>query len=439
MTDAAQFSMVLVADHLAAQREAIAQRWLRTVEADADIEATDQLTHTQLLDHLPSVFRDLCQFLRWRDANALAGEAREDAQEHGQHRWEQGYQLDALLRELDVLRRIVLSEVGAVSRKADAIAEEGARTLVEEFFSFVTRTSVKQFIGEQHARDTDYQRQLEEANAQLRIGNGRLADLAASRALLPSAVAEELHLIARPLLRDGAVESPALPVLVQHHLADLDAFAALLRKYAAVLSGDVEVVAKRTTLRPLFDELLQDFSARAAAGGLTLEGSFDAGLGEVVSDPELLRQIAANLLRYALSRARTGRVTFSFSRGADDRWRIEASHVGTALAYLSADSDAEPHESKQAGLGIDVAKASRPCLAGRSGRSRPGATARSAKRLCRSGRPAYSGPPEPATAMKSTDGEPDREGGLSLPWKRVRNDPILMFRARRGIFANVGR
>jgi hypothetical protein len=364
MTDDAQFSMALVAEHLAAQRELIAQRWLRTVQADADIEASDQLTHAQLLDHLPSLLRDLCQFLRWRDATVLAGEAREDAQEHGQHRWEQGYQLDALLRELDVLRRIVLSEVGVVARKANATTEEAVRTLAEEFFSFVTRTSVKQFVEEQEARDTDYQQQLEEANAQLRIGNGRLAELVASRALLPSAVAEELRLIGQSLVREAALENADLPVLVRRHLSDLDAFAALLRQYAAVLSEKAEVVSKRIPLRPLFDDLLQEFSVRAAAVGMMLEGSFDAELKEVVSDPEVLRQIAANLLRYALSRAETGMITFSFRRSSDERWRIEASHVGTALASDGANADDMSQESRYANLSIDVAKAFASLLGG---------------------------------------------------------------------------
>jgi signal transduction histidine kinase len=364
MTDAVQFSMALVADHLAAQRDLIAQRWLRTVQADADIEATDQLTHTQLLDHLPSVLRDLSQFLRWRDASVLAGETREDAQEHGQHRWEQGYQLDALLRELDVLRRIVLSEVGAVARRTSATTEEAARTLVEEFFSFVTRASVQQFVEEQHARDTDYQQQLEEANAQLRIGNGRLTELAAARALLPSAVAEELRLIARPLAREAVEGRVDLPALVQRHLAELDAFAAQLRRYAAVVAGEAVVVAKRMPLRPLFDELLLDFAARAAAAGTVLEGNFDAGLDEVVSDPDLLRQIASNLLRYALSRAETGMVTFSFSRGPDDRWRIEASHVGTGLASGGVIDYGVSQESRNAGLSVEVAKAFAALLGG---------------------------------------------------------------------------
>lgn len=364
MTDAAQFSMALVADHLAAQRDLIAQRWLRTVQADADIEATDQLTHTQLLDHLPSVVRDLCQFLRWRDASVLAGEAREDAQEHGQHRWEQGYQLDALLRELDVLRRIVLSEVGAVARRTSATTEEAARTLVEEFFSFVTRTSVQQFVEEQHARDTRYQQQLEEANAQLRLGNGRLTELAAARVLLPAAVAEELRLIARPLAREGAGGSTGLPALVQRHLADLDAFAAQLRRYAAAVSGEAAVVAKKMLLRPLFDELLLDFAARAAAAGMVLEGNFDAGLEEIVSDPELLRQIASNLLRYALSRAETGMITFSFSRGPDERWRMEASHVGTALASDGAIDYGVSQEFRNASLSVEVAKAFAALLGG---------------------------------------------------------------------------
>jgi hypothetical protein len=364
MTDAARFSMAFVADHLAGEREAIAQRWLRAVKADADIEATDQLTHTQLLDHLPSIFRDLCQFLRWRDAAALTGEAREDAQEHGHHRWEQGYQLDALLRELDVLRRIVLSEVGTVSRQADAAVEEAARTLVEEFFSFVTRTSVKQFVEEQQSRDADHQRQLEEANAQLRASNGRLADLVASRAQLPSAMAQELRLIAQPLAREAQAGDERLTRLVQGHLADLDAFAYVLRQYATILAGDAAAATRHVLLRPLFDELMLDFSARAAAAGLTLEGNFDDGLREVVSDPDCLRWIATSLLRYALNRAEEGMVTFSFSRGAADRWRIEASHVGTALASKKGGREAAQREPRNGGLSIELAKAFASLLGG---------------------------------------------------------------------------
>jgi hypothetical protein len=401
MTDSVRFSMALVADHLAAQREIIAQRWLQAVKADADIEATDQLTHVQLLDHLPSVFRDLCQFLRWRDAAALAGETREDAQEHGLHRWEQGYQLDALLRELDVLRRIVLSEVGTLTRNAQAAADEAARTLVEEFFSFVTRTSVKQFVEEQQARDTDYQHRLEDANRQLQAGNGRLADLAASRALLPLAAAEALREIVEPLSRGMTGESAALSGLVRRHMAELDAFAARLRQYAAVLSEERKVVAKKMTLRPLFDELLQDFTAMASTKGLAVEGRFDVPLGEVVSDPDLLRQIAASLMRYALGRTARGRVTFSFSRAGDGRWRIEASYAGTALAAEVTDDRSIAPEPHKAGLDIDMAKAFASLLGGTVRAISTGTRGV----LCEATLPLSGTPLSPVGGIKRGDGE----------------------------------
>jgi hypothetical protein len=65
-----------------------------------------------------------------------------------------------------------------------------------------------------------------------------------------------------------------------------------------------------------------------------------------------------------LSRAETGMITFSFRRSPDERWCIEASHVGTALASDGANDDDMSQEPRYANLSIDVAKAFASLLGG---------------------------------------------------------------------------
>jgi RsbT co-antagonist protein rsbRD N-terminal domain len=106
---ASQPLLTQLSEYLALQRERITEQWLAAVLEDNKIEASNLLTHKQLVDRLPDLLDELCRFLRTRDAEQLTGAVQEEARSHGHQRWEQGYAIDELLRELHVLRRIVLS------------------------------------------------------------------------------------------------------------------------------------------------------------------------------------------------------------------------------------------------------------------------------------------------------------------------------------------
>src|SRR5882724_2971441 len=185
--------LVQVSEYLASQHDRITEQWLEAVLKDTSIEASNLLTHKQLLDQLPDLLDELCRFLRGRDAARLSGTVHDEARAHGHQRWQHGYAIDELLRELHLLRRIVLSVF--ITAFADANPDFGrppettARNLVEEFFSSVIADSVRQFLGERQEHEADYARRLEELNRQLEINNGQLKELGASRIQLTRSVA----------------------------------------------------------------------------------------------------------------------------------------------------------------------------------------------------------------------------------------------------------
>jgi hypothetical protein len=142
-------ALARLAAFIEAEHQAVTDQWVTSVRRDAEIPASDRMTHKQLIDHLPQLYQDLCDFLRQRDTVALA-EVKQDARLHGDHRWRQGYELGELLRELETLRRI-LSAVYVtrfVHSQPDLSETEEitARSLVNDFFSAVTTTSVTQFM-----------------------------------------------------------------------------------------------------------------------------------------------------------------------------------------------------------------------------------------------------------------------------------------------------
>jgi hypothetical protein len=99
---------VLLADYLAAQKEAIINEWLVRVHADAAIIATATLNTVALKNHLPEIFEDLTDTLRRYGSEKVAEQAVKDAEEHGATRLQQGYELPEMLREIMHLRAILI-------------------------------------------------------------------------------------------------------------------------------------------------------------------------------------------------------------------------------------------------------------------------------------------------------------------------------------------
>ncbi len=102
-----------LADYLSGHKEAILDEWRVRVRADAAIVPAGSLNTVQLNNHLPQIFDDLNGTLRRYGCPAIAEQAREDAEEHGATRWQQGYDVCEVLRELKHLRSLFIFHLRA--------------------------------------------------------------------------------------------------------------------------------------------------------------------------------------------------------------------------------------------------------------------------------------------------------------------------------------
>lgn len=152
---AARSVLLRLADYLVTQQQAVTDKWLLDVRREPGIHGAALLTHRRLLHHLPVLLDELGYFLR-RDAAGLPNENGPDS-----YRWQNGCEIDELLRELDVLRHLLATAVDRFRGVDDQFkkpADSMAEALVHQFFSAVTVHSVRQFVG----TTTDMERALAE-------------------------------------------------------------------------------------------------------------------------------------------------------------------------------------------------------------------------------------------------------------------------------------
>jgi signal transduction histidine kinase len=140
------------ADFVLAQREQILQSWIAAVEEHPDISTSDNLTYTQLLDHLPELCTELGALLKQPNAQEIKRDARHDARAHGWKRWRQGYKLEELIREICLIRRNFIDTwvkaFAALDNRFELDAQNAARRVVERFFDNVIIEATVQFVDE---------------------------------------------------------------------------------------------------------------------------------------------------------------------------------------------------------------------------------------------------------------------------------------------------
>jgi len=135
-----------------ARREQILQSWIAAIDQHPNISTSDNLTYTQLLDHLPELCTELAALLKQPDAKEIKRDARQDARVHGSKRWRQGYKLEELIREICLFRRNFIDTwfkaFAAADVRFDFDAQNVARRVVQCFFDNVIIEATVQFVEE---------------------------------------------------------------------------------------------------------------------------------------------------------------------------------------------------------------------------------------------------------------------------------------------------
>ena len=85
--------------------EIIVREWVEKVTADRRINSDKRLSYVQLVDHIPHIVEELRVALAEGRAD---GRMLRQGETHGRQRWQQGYELKEVVRELTLLRATIL-------------------------------------------------------------------------------------------------------------------------------------------------------------------------------------------------------------------------------------------------------------------------------------------------------------------------------------------
>ncbi|MEQ1841399.1 MAG: RsbRD N-terminal domain-containing protein [Verrucomicrobiales bacterium] len=145
-----------LARSLESQRNDIISEWLELVRKDPDIP-TESLTLEQVRDHLPQLFDDLTDTLNRYGSEAVAEKSERDGEEHGAARWQQGFQLPEMLRELMHLRSILIHRLGRFESNNEdfgMVARLFVTTTLHGFLDRMGINATEQFLTQGlHERD----------------------------------------------------------------------------------------------------------------------------------------------------------------------------------------------------------------------------------------------------------------------------------------------
>jgi signal transduction histidine kinase len=357
------------ADHLRAEQIKMTERWMKAVFNDADLTDSDRLTYEQLADHVPDILEDICSALEEQDLDQVEPAIEIKAKLHGKLRWKQGYRIDELVRELDLLRQVLMGAIVAFAEEHSQFTrrhEERARYFIDEAVSFVTLTSIREVVTERDRKIDEYTGQLERANHELVLKQRLVGDLYESRMQITRSVVHDLRnflnvfSMALQLVARAPARTEAALSLANRQAADMKTLVDELVEYSVVLGDTNQVTVEPFDLRALFDELIASCGPAIEGKGLRLVRSFDDQLGVVTSNRLKVKQIALNLLTNAAKYTKAGEVALEMRACGESEWCLSVSDTGVGIgssdqqrvfkAFERATSDDVPG----AGLGLAI-------------------------------------------------------------------------------------
>lgn len=140
-----------LSNYLADRRNQIVAEWMKAVLCDPSVPAADELTLSQLRDHVPQILDELNSTLE--DAFNLEVRQRAEwrASTHGLARWEQSYNLAQLIREIGDLRTVLIHHLAEFhdERMAHFPGRIGvfANVVLHSYFDRLICGSVEQFLA----------------------------------------------------------------------------------------------------------------------------------------------------------------------------------------------------------------------------------------------------------------------------------------------------
>jgi signal transduction histidine kinase len=322
--------MTDLAELLNAKRSEVMDRWLRRIKRE---HGSDDLSTAELRDHLPIFFSELLDTLTHRKEPTEA-ESTATAAKHGEQRLRHGFDVDAVVREYDLLGDTIL-EAAASEGITFPIAE--ARVLLQLLYAG-TAEAVAAYV---QRRNEEAQRQAGEHLAfiahELRnpLGSARTA----------------LALLRRTALASGG----KLVELLDRNLAQLREL--VDQVLTAQQASRIEVRWERLVLQDVLAKAAEELEPEAENKGVRLALDVEDGL-VIEGDRRLLHSVATNLVSNAVKFSRPGGTIMIRGRRQEDRAIVEVEDACGGLPDGSPADLFKPYVQRgqdRSGLGLGLA------------------------------------------------------------------------------------
>jgi signal transduction histidine kinase len=327
-----------LADYMYGRRTAILEAWRGAIKRDPALNTGDSLPRVQLFDHIPDILATFVRGLQAapEDAVATAADAaQQSAAAHGLQRWQQGYDLREVTRELGKLNECVVAELDGYASSHPHTSQTviaDARRVWAALCSTGIEESVGQYFQLQQQEAAGHVRDLETALTEIRELEQQRADLWRQAAhdlrgnlgVVANATVGLTHSGIRDSTRDDFVRILMRNVTTLHHL--LDDVTSLARLQAGREQRQIEPL----DVTPLLMQLCEGIQPLAQQRRLFLRGEGPDGFA-ADGDAVKIRRIAQNLILNAVKFTHTGGITVRWGdsdAGDPKRWQLSVSDTG---------------------------------------------------------------------------------------------------------------
>jgi signal transduction histidine kinase len=360
-----------LADHLRAEREAVTEHWIEAVRASSEIPSAQKLSHGELSDHLPELFDNLVEYVHTSAGCDARRRVIQASRQHGNRRWDQGYNLAELLRELGTVHRLIIRDV--IRTSASSFPHWGseleeADEVISAFFEDALVGSAEQYVQ-------NFGSQLRKASESLAEANEKLSKADASRLQLIRTVSHDLGNFLNSLTwlvnafghQSDETERRKMIEVTERNLADMRALLGELMDYSVLLAGEVQPNFEEISLASLCEDLAASFSEMARSNGMLLKIQWNDDLVTVRSDRRRIKQIVGNLISNAIKYRRQersdGSVEALFVSLPAQRWQLIVKDTGIGIprdqllnVFQEFRRVAPRAEIQGAGLGLAITK-----------------------------------------------------------------------------------
>jgi len=319
------------------RRESILRAWREAIRRDPTLATSDSLPKVQLLDHIPEILSAFeSQLLNNDSPEDIANKAvREPAAAHGLLRWQQGYDLREVTRELGKLNDCVVAELKLYAQSSPSVSHDEmsrAYALWSKLSGSTVEESVNQYFELQQQEALGQVKDLEGALVELRALEEQQGDLWRQAA---HDLRGNLGVVANAtvgLTNQGLTESARdrftrllmRNVTSLHHL--LDDVTSLARLQAGRELRRIQPL----DITPLLQQLCDGIAEGARQKNLYLRAEGPAGLS-VDGDSVKISRIAQNLILNAVKYTHEGGVMVRWGdSGPNDtkRWVLSVTDSG---------------------------------------------------------------------------------------------------------------